>query len=179
MKHVLVISTSLRRGSNSLCLAREFGRGAEDAGNRVAFVSLEGRHIGCCRGCLICQKTRTCVIHDDASAIAAMIQAADVLAFATPIYYYGMCGQMKTLLDRCNPLFPSDYAFRTVYLLAAAADGEERAMDGAVQGLQGWIDCFEKARLAGVVRGTGMAGAGEAAAHTGRLNEAYLLGKGV
>ena len=52
-------------------------------------------------------------------------------------------------------------------------------MDGAVQGLQGWIDCFEKARLAGVVRGTGMAGAGEAAAHTGRLNEAYLLGKGV
>ena len=85
---------------------------------------------------------------------------ADVIAFATPIYYYGMCGQMKTLLDRSNPLFPSDYAFRDIYLLATAADSAESSMDGAVKGLGGWIACFEKAALRGVVRGTGADGAG-------------------
>lgn len=50
------------------------------------------------------------------------MKGAEVIAFATPIYFYEMCGQMKTLLDRSNPLFPSDYAFRDIYLLATAAD---------------------------------------------------------
>lgn len=64
---------------------------------------------------------------------------ADVLVFATPIYYYEMCGQMKTLLDRANPLYPSDYAFRDVYFIATAAeDGDEvwtRASSGLGAGL--------------------------------------------
>ena len=89
---------------------------------------------------------------------AQTMRSAEVIVFATPIYFYEMCGQMKTLLDRTNPLFPSDYAFRDIYLLASAADGAESAMDGAVKGLQGWIDCFEKARLKGVVRGVGVTG---------------------
>ena len=42
------------------------------------------------------------------------LRRADVLVFATPIYYYEMSGQMKTLLDRMNPLYSSDYAFREV-----------------------------------------------------------------
>ena len=67
---------------------------------------------------------------------------ADVLVFATPIYYYGMCGQMKTLLDRANPLFTADYAFRDIYLLAAAAEDDKHTVDGAVTGLGGWVDCF-------------------------------------
>jgi len=54
---------------------------------------------------------------------------------------------MKTMLDRTNPLFPSDYAFRDIYLLATAAEEQESAMDGTVRGMQGWVDCFEKARL--------------------------------
>ena len=49
---------------------------------------------------------------------------ADVIVFATPIYYYEMSGQMKTLLDRANALFASDYAFRDIYLLTAAAEEE-------------------------------------------------------
>ena len=83
------------------------------------------------------------------------MQKAEVIVFATPIYYYEMCGQMKTMLDRSNPLFPSDYAFRDIYLLATAADTEPTAMNGAIKGLQGWVDCFNKASLKGVVRGLG------------------------
>ncbi len=45
------------------------------------------------------------------------------MVFATPIYYYEMSGKMKTMLDRANPLYDSDYRFRDIYLLASAAVG--------------------------------------------------------
>lgn len=79
------------------------------------------------------------------------MMVADVLVFATPIYYYEMCGQMKTMLDRANPLYGSDYRFRDIYMLSAAAEDEESVPQRAENGLQGWIECFPKARLAGTV----------------------------
>ena len=155
-KKVLVISASPRKGGNSETLADEFIAGAREAGHQVEKVVLYDKAIGFCRGCLACQKTRRCVIEDDAEVIREKMLTVEVIAWATPIYYYEMCGQMKTMIDRSNPLFPADYAFRDIYLLATAADGEEKAMDGAIKGLQGWIDCFEKSSLAGVVKGLGV-----------------------
>ena len=177
-KKVLVISTSPRKGGNSDVLADEFVRGAQEGGNSVEKVTLYDKTIGFCKGCLACQSTRRCVIHDDADTIAQKMLAADVIAFATPIYYYGMCGQMKTMLDRANPLFPADYQFRDIYLLAAAAVEEEHTVDGAVTGLQGWIDCFEKARLAGTVFAGGVTSVGEIQGHPA-LKQAHEMGKNV
>ena len=177
-KKVLVISTSPRRGGNSDTLAEEFARGAREAGNDVEKVALYDKTIGFCKGCLACQRTKRCVIRDDADAIAQKMLTADVIAFATPVYYYGMCGQMKTMLDRANPLFPADYAFRDVYLLAAAAEEDEHTVEGTVTGLMGWIDCFEKARLAGTVFAGGVTAVGEIHGHPA-LEKAYQMGKAV
>lgn len=174
-KTVLILSTSPRKGGNSDTLAEEFARGAREAGHQVEKIELYNKAIGFCRGCLACQKTRRCVIHDDADMIAQKMLTADVLVFATPIYFYEMCGQMKTLLDRSNPLYPADYAFREVYLLAAAADGELSAMDGAVKGLEGWLACFEKAKLAGTVFGGGADAVGTIQGNPA-LREAYEMG---
>ena len=66
-------------------------------------------------------------------------------SLAAPIYYYEMCGQMKTLLDRLNPLYSADYLFRDIYMIATAAENDESAFEKAYNGLQGWVDCFEKA----------------------------------
>ena len=101
--------------------------------------------------------------------------AADVICFATPVYYYEMSGQMKTLLDRANPLFSADYAFRDIYLLTSSAEEEDSAADGPIHGLEGWIACFEKARLAGVVRGGGANDPGEMPEE--KQKAAYELGK--
>ncbi len=177
-KKVLVISTSPRRGGNSDTLAEEFARGAREAGNDVEKVALYDKTIGFCKGCLACQRTKRCVIRDDADAIAQKMLTADVIAFATPVYYYGMCGQMKTMLDRANPLFPADYAFRDIYLLAAAAEEDEHTVEGTVTGLMGWIDCFEKARLAGTVFAGGVTTVGEIQGHPA-LEKAYQMGKAV
>ncbi len=177
-KTVLVISTSPRKNGNSDALADAFIRGAQQAGNQVEKINLYDKTIGFCKGCLTCQSTQRCIINDDASAIAQRMLTADVIVFATPIYYYGMCGQMKTLLDRANPLFSADYRFRDIYLLAAAAEEDEHTVDGAVTGLQGWIDCFEKARLAGTVFAGGVTAVGEIQNHPA-LKQAYELGKNV
>lgn len=179
MKKVLVISTSLRENSNSEILATSMAKGAEDAGNQVEVVSLRGKDIGFCRGCLACQRTQRCILKDDAPTLVEKVREADVLVFATPIYYYEMSGLMKTFLDRCNPLFPSEYAFREVYLVATAADNGKSAMDGAVKGLAGWISCFEKARLAGVLRGVSLYEQGAAAGAKALLKEAYDIGAAI
>lgn len=177
MKKVLVISTSLRPDSNSDLLAGAFAEGAAGAGHEVEKLSLRGKRIGFCTGCLACQKTQACVIHDDAPEIVRKMKASEVVAFATPVYYYEMSGQMKTLLDRANPLFPSGYAFRDVYLLASAAEDDARAVDGALHGLEGWVRCFEKCRVAGVLRGVGVTEPGEARAKPGLLEAARNMGK--
>lgn len=174
-KTVLILSTSPRKGGNSDTLAEEFAHGAREAGHQVEKIELYNKTIGFCRGCLACQKTRRCVIHDDADMIAQKMLTADVLVFATPIYFYEMCGQMKTLLDRSNPLYPADYAFREVYLLATAADGELSAVDGTVKGLEGWLACFEKAKLAGTVFGGGADAVGTIQGNPA-LWEAYEMG---
>ena len=122
MKNVLIISSSLRGGSNSEILAHEAERGAIEAGNVVEFINLKGKDIKFCIGCLACQKTGKCVQKDDMAEMIAKVQNADVLIFATPIYYYEMSGQLKTFLDRCNPLYPQDNKFKDVYLITSSYD---------------------------------------------------------
>ena len=177
-KKVLVISTSPRNGGNSDMLAEAFARGAMEAGNDVEKISLQGKTIAFCKGCLVCQSTQRCVMHDDADVLVRKMLTADVLVFATPIYYYGMCGQMKTLLDRANPLFPAAYAFRDIYLLAAAAEDDAHTVDGAVTGIKGWISCFEKARLAGTVFAGGVTAVGDIQGHRA-MQTAHEMGQHV
>lgn len=86
-KKVLIISTSLRKNNKSDALAKSFAEGARSAGNEVETVSLTGKNIAFCKGCLACQSIGHCVIKDDAIDLAEKMRTADVLAFATPIYY--------------------------------------------------------------------------------------------
>lgn len=178
-KKVLIISTSLRGGSNSDILARECEKGAKEAGHDVELISLKGKDIKYCIGCLSCQNTGSCVLTDDVADIMSKVKEAEVIVYATPIYYYEMCGQMKTLLDRLNPLFSADYSFRDIYMIATAAEDEETTFDKAYNGLQGWVDCFEKATLKGIVTGGGIEDANDAPNHAEVLQKAYELGKGI
>lgn len=176
-KKILILSTSPRKGGNSDILADEFARGAHDAGHQVEKVSLHDKTIGFCRGCLACQQNQRCVIRDDMDTITQKMHDAEVIVFATPIYYYSVCGQMKTLLDRSNPLFSSHYAFRDIYLLTTAADADSGAMDGAVSDMNGWVMCYENATLQGVVRGVDVTKPGDIHNFPAVLHEAYAMGK--
>ena len=177
MSRILVIATSLRVRSNSDILTAKLIAGARDAGHQVEYISLKGKEINFCTGCLACQKTQRCVLKDDALEIADKVKNADTIVFVTPIYYYEMSGQMKTLLDRLNPLYPSDYRFRKIYLLSVAAEDEEYVPEKAVSGLQGWVDCFEQAEFAGSLFCGGISDPAEAEGKDVELDEAYQFGK--
>lgn len=177
-KNILIISTSLRKGSNSDVLSEQFRKGAIDAGNSVEKINLLGKKIEFCKGCLACQVSKECVIKDDAIGIAAKMLKADVIVFATPVYYYGMSGQLKTLLDRANSLYSSDYKFTDIYLLATAADDTEETFEGTVTGINGWIVCYDKAHLAGTVFAGGVNFPGDIKSHPA-VQKAYDMGKSI
>lgn len=176
MANVLVISTSFRKNSNSDILSDKFIKGAAEAGHNVEKINLSDKTISFCKGCLACQKTQKCVINDDAREIAEKVLNTDILVFATPIYYYSVSGQLKTLIDRLNPLYSADYKFRKVYLIATAAEDEKETIKGTVTAVKGFVDCFEKSTLAGVIFAGGVNMPGEIKGHPA-LIEAYNTGK--
>lgn len=176
-KNILVISTSPRKHGNSDILADCFIKGAGEKGHNVEKITLIDKNIQFCKGCLVCQQMKPCIMDDDANEIVNKMKKADIVVFATPIYFYEMSGQMKTLIDRTNPLFVQDYQFRDIYLIATCADKGENSIDCAVKGLQGWIECFENTKLTGVIKGLGIDQYGDVKIHEDVMKEAYLLGK--
>ena len=177
MKNIIIISSSFRNKSNSELLAQQALQGALDAGNRAELITLKNKEIRFCKGCLACQRTMKCVIKDDVNEILEKIKSADTVVFVTPIYYYELSGQLKTLLDRLNPLYPQEYSFRDVYLMTTSAEEGDAVVETAVGGLKGWIACFEKARYAGVFNGGGVNDANEASGREDMLKAAYEFGK--
>ena len=175
-KKVLIISSSPRKNGNSETLAASFAKGAREAGHQVETVYLREKQVGFCKGCLACLNLGHCVIQDDAVEIAAKMHDADVLVFATPVYYYCVSGQLKTMLDRANPLFDTDYAFTKAYLLATAAEAEPETVEGAVKAVQGWVDCFERCELADTIFAGGVNDIGDIAGHPA-LDTAYQTGR--
>ena len=175
-KNVLIISSSPRKGGNSETLAASFARGAQEAGHQVETVYLREKQLGFCRGCFACLKIGHCVINDDAVEIAARMHDADVLVFATPVYYYSVSGQLKTMLDRANPLYDTDYAFTKAYLLATAAEDTPETFEGTEKAVQGWVDCFPHCTLAGTVYAGGVNELGEISGRPA-LEQAYQMGR--
>ncbi len=108
--------------------------------------------------------------------IAAKMHDADVLVFATPVYYYSVSGQLKTMFDRANPLFDTDYAFTKAYLLATAAEDEPETVSGTVMAVQSWLDCFERCDLVDTVFAGGVNEIGDIVGHPA-LERAYQVGK--
>lgn len=178
MKKVVVVTSSPRKGGNSETLARKFAEGAIAAGNEVEFIAVRDVNLKFCIGCMYCHTHDRCVLDDGMNDLYKKVQNADVIAFATPVYYYAVCGQLKTFLDRLNPLYVRDNKFKDVYLLATAAEDDERAMDGSVKDIQGWADCFDGVELKGVIRAVGVTEKGEID-NTDFPQKAYELGKNV
>ena len=74
-------------------------------------------------------------------------------------------------------VYSADYLFRDIYMIATAAENEKSVFEKAYNGLQGGVDCFEKASLKGMVGGGGLDAAITAEDHVDIMKKAYELGK--
>ena len=179
MKKVLIISTSLRNNANSEILAKETERGAKDAGHNVEFITLKDKEIKFCKGCLACQNLGKCIINDDANAITLKMKEADVIIWATPVYYYEMSGQMKTLIDRANSLFATGKNFSEVYVITTSAEDSKGIAQTVINGVNGWIACFNGVELKGYLEAGGLEGPNDVQNRQELLEKAYNLGKNI
>ena len=179
MKKILIISTSLRNNANSEILARETERGAKDAGHKVEFVTLKDKVINFCKGCMACQKLGKCTINDDANEITLKMKDADVIVWATPVYYYEMSGQMKTLIDRANSLFKTGKNFTETYVITTSADSSKGVVQTVLNGVNGWVACFSNLRIKGYLEAGGLDNPNDVQNRKDLLEQAYELGKSI
>ena len=173
-KRVVIISSTYREGGNSDTLCGEFMRGCQEAGGEVEKISLRGKKIGFCRACYACRKTGECVQRDDAIAIMDAMCAADVIVLATPVYFYSLSGQLKTLIDRCLSC-GAKLADKEFYFIATAA-ADRAAMERTMDSLRGFTDCLPGARVMGEIYGEGAWQLGEIQGNPA-MREAYEAGK--
>ena len=97
---IVVLEGSPNKNGSSNLLAAEFIRGAKESGHSVQVIDAAHGDIRPCTGCIHCGYEGPCVQKDDVSRIRQAILEADMLVFVTPLYYYGMSAQLKTLIDR-------------------------------------------------------------------------------
>ena len=173
-KRVLILSGSPRKGGNSDLLCDEFARGAREAGHQVEKIRVQEQKIAPCLACYGCRGTGMCVQKDDMAAILEKMVAADVLVLATPVYFYSMDGQLKTLIDRTLPRY-TEIQDKEIYLIATAAAGES-AMGRTMAAMEGFVDCLPGAVVRDHIYGAGVYQKGEVRP-TPAMSQAYLDGK--
>ena len=176
-KKVVIISATPRVNGNSHVLSEEFKKGAEESGNSVELISLRENKINYCIGCYYCQSNGKCFQNDGMNEILEKIVEADVLVFATPIYFYDVNGQLKTFIDRIFPKYEK-IQNKDLYLIATAGENEKEVVSGAINTIQGFLECVENVSLKGVVYGVGLHGVGEAK-NSPIAQEAYEMGKNI
>lgn len=175
-KNILVLSASFRKGGNSDTLCDEFIKGALESGNNVEKIYLNDYKINFCRGCGVCNTTHKCVQKDDMEKILDKMVKADVIVMATPVYFYNMNGQMKTLIDRTVPRY-EEIKNKDFYFIIAAADNSRQNMQRVLESFRGFTeDCLEGTKEKGVICGIGAWQIGDIKGSTA-FKEAYEMGK--
>jgi hypothetical protein len=106
---VLGIFGSPRRGGNTDLLLEEALKGATEEGARVESIHLSDLRITPCRECLACFNDGACVIDDDMQGIYPRLLEANIVILASPIFFYGITGWAKAMVDRCQALWARKY----------------------------------------------------------------------
>lgn len=176
-KNILILSGSPRQNGNSETLCAQFAKGAQAGGHAVETIFLRTSKIAYCTGCGACMNTNRCVIQDDMAGILEKMVSADVLVFATPVYFYTMDAQMKTLIDRTVARY-QEMTGKEIYYIITAADTSREAMQKTLDGFRGFADdCLEGAIEKGIVYGLGAWHIGDIQGNPA-MQEAYDMGRG-
>lgn len=174
-KKVLIISASPRKGGNSDTLCDQFAKGAKETGNSVEKLRLSDLHIDYCSACYACKEIGHCVKEDDMRIVLEKMRQADVIVLATPVYFYTMNAQLKTMIDRTlGGARTPGLENKEFHLIATAAAGKS-AMERTIDGLRGYLECLPGAREMGVIYGEGAWQLGDIQKNSA-MKEAYEMG---
>ena len=103
--------------------------------------------------------------------------AADVVVLSTPVYFYCMNAQLKTVIDR-SVMKWTKITNKDFYLIATAAEEDDHAMEGTIKSFRGFLECLTDVREAGLILGKGVYNVGEIAGNPA-VQVAYETGKNI
>ena len=158
---IVVLQGSPNRDGSTAMLVGEFAKGARMAGHQVQRIDVAHEDVAPCEGCVKCgYGAAPCAQRDAMAGILDDILAADMLVFATPLYYYGMSAQLKCVIDR----FCSENSRITARRLDAALitvawnadDWTFDALEAHYDTLCRYLDMTDRGRVLGY--GCGMPG---------------------
>ncbi len=175
---ITVLTGSPRRNGNTNHLAGQFIKGATEAGHEVYRFDCAGHKVAGCMGCNACGMNGECVLKDDFDELRPHLLEADMVVFATPMYYFGFSSQLKSVIDRFYALngrikgAPKQSAFLMAYANTAPQEAEPMVSHyKTLLNYLGWQD-------RGMVIAPGMWPAG-AVEGTSYSKQAYELGRGL
>lgn len=175
--NILMLTGSPHKNGTSNTLAREFIRGAREAGHQVEVYDCAHGNLHPCYGCDRCGMNGDCVQKDDGNEVLKKLLAADAVVFVTPVYYFGMSAQLKTMVDR---LYARNGAITRKRMKAALIATAWNDDDTVMKGIKTHFDIIFD-YLAFQNRGMLLArGAGTVGMMPKRyLDEAYALGTNI
>lgn len=172
---IFVITGSPRMNGNSNTLVDNFTRGAEEAGHQVIRFDSAKKNVHPCIACNKCGMNGECVFKDDFEFVREHIVDADAVVFATPMYYFGMSAQIKTVIDRFYAINGQIHKPKKAILFMTYADTAQIEAEPIIKHYErlirylGWSD-------AGKVIVPGVWNAGDIKS-TSFTEKAYELGK--
>jgi multimeric flavodoxin WrbA len=182
---VLGIMGSPRRHSNTEILLDKALEGAGEAGAKIEKVLISKLKISPCLEIYACFKDGNCTIRDDMQALYDKLLEADHIVFASPIFFYGVTGQAKALIDRCQALWArrhvlgmgkEDKRVRSGVFVSVGATRGERLFEGAVLTVKYFFDAVG-VKYSGDLLVRGIDNKGQIKEHPTALEDAFRLGQ--
>lgn len=174
---ILVLTGSPRKGGNSSTLADNFIKGAEENGHKVVRFDAAFKNVHPCIGCNKCGMNGDCIFQDDFEFVRRHIIDADMVVFATPMYYFGISAQLKAVIDRFYAINGKIHQPKKAVLLMTYANTSPAEAEPIKKHYEvllnylGWQD-------AGQIIASGVWPAG-AVNNTRYPDQAYKLGKNI
>lgn len=168
MAKIMILNGAARKNGHTAALIKAFSDGAESAGNKVIEFYLQDMNIKGCLGCEHCSAAMQppCIQNDDMTQINKAFLSADVVVFASPVYFWTITGTLKTAADRLYAQLRSlgydGFPRKSVLLMTAGGSDYSQAVR--------WYETFE--------RNLGWKNLGEVLG-TGKTNYAFKLGASI
>lgn len=119
---ILVLTGSPRKNGNSNILAENFIKGAAEQGHEIVRFDAAEKNVHPCIACNSCGMDGPCVFDDDFDFVREHIINADLVAFATPMYYFGISVQLKAVIDRFYAINGQIHVHKKAVLLMTYAN---------------------------------------------------------
>ena len=145
---ILVLNGSPRKGNTATAITA-FKEGAEK-NHEVEVVETYKLKVSPCMGCDACQCYKGCVAKDDSNMIVDKMAAADMIVFASPVYWWGITAQLKLVIDKayCKAANLKNKKVGIIIIGGAPVESEQykliRGQFSCISTYLGWETAFHK-----------------------------------